>query len=236
MRIVCISDTHLRHKRFPIEVPEADILIHAGDACLEGTIHEVRSFFDWWGTLKAKHKIFVPGNHDWLFQKAPDLARSCVPPGTILLQDSMTEMEGLKIFGSPWQPEFQNWAFNLPRGPALKEKWSAIPDGIDILVTHGPPMGILDWSNFGNEHVGCGDLREELHRIKPGLHIFGHIHGNYGSSEREGTLFVNAAICDEAYIPTHAPIVVEHTSEIGFTVLSGPKKTKSAPQRPAPLW
>lgn len=224
MKIVCISDTHLRHKRFPIDVPEADLLIHAGDACLEGTLPEVLQFFEWWKTLKARHKLFVPGNHDWLFQKSPDLARSCVPSGTILLQDSMAEVEGLKIFGSPWQPEFQNWAFNLPRGLALKEKWKAIPDGIDILVTHGPPMGVLDWSRYGKEHVGCGDLREELHRIRPGLHIFGHIHGDYGTVCRDGIVFVNAAVCDEAYIPTHHPIVVEHEPGIGFRVLSGPKK------------
>lgn len=236
MKIVCISDTHLRHKRFPVDVPEADILIHAGDACIEGTLPEVKEFFAWWETLKARRKVFVPGNHDWLFQKAPDLARSCIPPGTVLLQDSMAEVEGLKIFGSPWQPEFNNWAFNLSRGWPLKQKWQAIPEGIDILVTHGPPMGIMDWSQYQKEHVGCGDLREELHRIKPALHVFGHIHRDYGTLYREGTLFVNASICDEAYIPTHDPIVVEHTPEIGFTVLSGPKKKLVKDRRAAPLW
>lgn len=180
MKLVLISDTHLRHKRSYLPIPEGDILIHSGDACLQGDRFEVRDFFEWWGSLKAKHKIFVAGNHDWLFEKDPVLAKSMVPKDTIYLQDSMAVVDGLKIYGSPWQPEFQEWAFNLPRGVKLRQKWEAIPSGIDILITHGPAMGFLDFSKFGDVHVGCEDLRQELHRIKPKLHVYGHIHGDYG--------------------------------------------------------
>lgn len=240
MRICCISDTHLRHKRSFLPVPEADILIHAGDACMAGDFFEVRDFFEWWRTLKAKHKIFVPGNHDRLFERDTNLARSFVPDDTKFLQDSMVEIEGLRIYGSPWQPRFQDWAFNLDRGEPLRRKWARIPSGIDILVTHGPPMGILDFSQYGNEHVGCGDLRQELHRIRPKLHVFGHIHGDYGWMEWNGTLFCNASICDEAYKPTHDPIVVEMAPGSGWKVISGGgKKRTSGPALMAsdsPLW
>lgn len=205
MRVVCISDTHLRY----VDVPPGDLLIHAGDATIEGTPQEIERFFEWFGKLPHKNKVLIAGNHDWLFEKDPALARSLVPPGVTYLQDELVEIAGLKIYGSPWQPEFFEWAFNLVRGWPLQKKWELIPTGIDILVTHGPPMGILDWSTFGNEHAGCGDLRKELLRIKPKLHVFGHIHGSYGQMEWNGTKFVNASTCDEAYRATHLPIVID---------------------------
>lgn len=208
MKITCLSDTHLRTD---IVIPEdADMIIHAGDAMLKGSFADLCDFTEWFSTLKARYKVFVAGNHDRIFQDNPEVARGKLPEGTIYLQDSMVEIEGLKIYGSPWQPEFQEWAFNLPRGEALREKWAQIPDGIDILITHGPPQGVLDYSKFGREHVGCAALRTTVeHRVKPRLHVFGHIHGDYGQVRLGGTLFVNAAICDEAYRPTHGPIVVE---------------------------
>lgn len=205
MRIVCISDTHLRF----VSVPPGDLLIHAGDATIQGTEQEFRRFFDWFGKLPHTHKVFVAGNHDWIFEKFPDVARSLIPPGVTYLQDELAVVNGLKIYGSPWQPEFMGWAFNLPRGWPMRKKWEVIPEGIDILVTHGPPLGILDFSPFGNEHAGCGDLRQELLRIKPRLHVFGHIHHSYGKLELGGIQFANASICDEAYRATRQPILFE---------------------------
>lgn len=207
-RIACISDTHLRHLFFPLQIPESDILIHAGDATLSGDFFEIRDFFEWFGALPHRIKIFVAGNHDWLFQRKPALARSLVPDGVVYLQDDMVEVEGLKIYGSPWQPEFQGWAFNLPRGYRLREKWDMIPSGIDVLVTHGPPLSILDL-NYSGDHVGCGDLYEAVKRVKPRLHVFGHIHVSYGVAKAGNTLFVNASTCDEAYRPSNKPIVVD---------------------------
>lgn len=208
MRCVLISDTHLRF----VAVPPGDVLIHAGDATIEGTPKEFDKFFKWFGALPHPHKILIAGNHDWLFEKKPELARSLVPPGVAYLQDELAIVNGLKIYGSPWQPEFMGWAFNLTRGWPLRKKWELVPTGIDILVTHGPPMGILDWSPFGNEHAGCGDLRQELLRIKPKLHVFGHIHHSYGQMAWNGTKFVNASICDEAYRATRLPILLDFPS------------------------
>lgn len=209
MKIVLISDTHLQHLRYRIEEPEADMVIHAGDATFQGKIIEMRSFVDWFEKLPYKYKIIVAGNHDWLFQKNRDLARSMLKKDTIYLEDDLVEIEGLKIYGSPWQPEFCNWAFNLPRGHRLREKWNKIPTGVDILVTHGPPMGIRDL-NADGLHVGCEDLLEVVtKRVKPRLHVFGHIHLSYGTAMVGRTLFVNAAISGEDYKPNHRPIVVE---------------------------
>lgn len=210
MKIVCISDSHLRHVRYPIDVPECDLLIHSGDALIEGTYRELEAFSSWFGGLPARKKIFVAGNHDWIFEKENQLARKLLPKDVIYLQDELVEVEGLKIYGSPWQPEFCDWAFNLPRGWPLRKKWEKIPEGIDILVTHGPPLGILDYSPFGNEHVGCTDLRQELHRVKPKLHCFGHIHGAYGTTQWAGTQFVNASLCDEAYVANNPAVIVEY--------------------------
>jgi Icc-related predicted phosphoesterase len=209
VRIAIISDTHLRHRWYPIEVPECDLLIHCGDALSQGTEQELKMFLPWFEALKAKHKIFVPGNHDWIFEKNLPLARSIVGKSAICLVDEQIEIDGLKIYGSPWQPEFCEWAFNLKRGWPLRKKWEAVPVGMDILITHGPPLGILDFSQFGNEHVGCSDLRQELHRIKPKIHCFGHIHGDYGISTWANILFVNASLCDEAYVANHPPILIE---------------------------
>lgn len=242
MKIVVISDTHLRHVRYPIDVPECDLLIHCGDALIQGSEEELRIFTPWFASLKAKHKTFIAGNHDWIFEKNNILARKLLPKDVIYLQDDLVEIEGLKIYGSPWQPEFCEWAFNLKRGWPLRKKWEMIPAGIDILVTHGPPLGILDFSKFGDEHAGCADLRQELHRIKPKLHCFGHIHGDYGTAVWANTLFVNAAICDESYVASHPPIVVEMEPGKDPVLLPGPgigaPERKASPIRniTPPLW
>lgn len=243
MKICFISDTHLRHLRYPIDVPECDLLIHSGDALIQGSEAELRSFSYWFESLPARRKVFVAGNHDWIFEKNNARARSLLPEGVVYLQDELAEVEGLKIYGSPFQPEFCEWAFNLKRGWPLRKKWEMIPAGIDILVTHGPPMGILDFSKFGNEHAGCADLRQELHRVKPKIHAFGHIHGDYGTAKWAGTLFVNASLCDEAYVANHPPIEVEMepgkdpivTQRPGIT---GPLRKDAVPIRRTtpPLW
>jgi Icc-related predicted phosphoesterase len=204
-----MSDTHLMHLKYKIKMPEADMVIHSGDATFEGKLNEVGAFVEWFDKLPYKYKIFVAGNHDWIFQKNRNLGRSMLRKDMIYLEDDMVEVEGLKIYGSPWQPEFMGWAFNLPRGHRLREKWNKIPSGIDILVTHGPPLRILD-RNLDGDHVGCGDLYEVVtKRVKPRLHTFGHIHLSYGMVAQGKTLFVNAAICGEDYKPNHGVVVVD---------------------------
>jgi predicted phosphodiesterase len=205
MRIVCISDTHGLHDH--VQVPDGDILIHAGDHCNHGRQSEVRKFDAWLAKQPHRHKIFIAGNHDWPWQKQARYAPMWIKSGAIYLRDTAITIEGVKLYGSPWQPDFCNWAFNLPRGPLLAAKWQAIPDDTDILVTHGPPLDILD-RNSGDERTGCADLAHHVGRVRPRLHVFGHIHDGYGVVELDGTTFVNACACDYEYEPVNPPIVV----------------------------
>lgn len=205
-RIVCLSDTHNCNEQ--IAVPDGDILIHAGDATVSGTIDEILLFSQWLDRLPHRHKIFVAGNHDWLFEINNRLARKLLGAEIVYLQDSAVEIEGLKIYGSPWQPWFFDWAFNLPRGEPLAEKWRLIPPATDVLITHGPPFGILDFPPDGS-NVGCEMLRRRIEEIRPKLHVFGHIHHSYGTVEKSGVKFVNASNCDEAYEPVNPPLVFD---------------------------
>jgi Icc-related predicted phosphoesterase len=209
VKIVCISDTHNCHDQ--INVPDGDILIHAGDATTVGNFEQIAAFSRWFANLPHKHKVFIAGNHDWLFETDNNFARSLLDKSIIYLQDSFIEIEGLKIYGSPWQPRFYDWAFNLNRGAELAEKWKLIPKDTDILITHGPPFGILDEvpRKFFVENTGCEELRKVVEIIKPKLHIFGHIHCGYGQTEQFGVKFINASNCDEEYNPTQPPIIVE---------------------------
>jgi Icc-related predicted phosphoesterase len=206
-RIVCLSDTHNRQGQF--HVPDGDILVHAGDLTGRGTLPEIAAVNEWLGRLPHRHKILIAGNHDFLFEEENLLARSLITNATYL-QDSEASAEGVKIWGSPWQPWFYDWAFNLRRGEALREKWEMIPEDTDILITHGPPMGILDEIASG-ERVGCEDLRDRLAGMSapPGLHVFGHIHEAYGIERGPRTTHVNAAICDLGYRPVNPPIVID---------------------------
>ena len=107
------------------------------------------------------------------------------------------------------EPAFNDWAFNLPRGEPLREKWALIPAGTDVLVTHGPPRGHGDRVAFGGEHVGCEDLLSAVERLAPRLHVFGHIHEGAGVTRNAATTFVNAASCDLFYEPTQPPILFD---------------------------
>lgn len=207
MKIVAISDTHTFEDQ--IVVPEGDVLIHAGDATIEGSIAEVARFAEWFQSQPHEHKIFVAGNHDWLFQTQRALARSMIEDFAYYLEDSLVEIEGVTFYGSPWQPEFCNWAFNVRRGQDIARKWNMIPEGVDVLITHGPPYGIRDWAIEGGEHLGCEELLKRVERIKPRFHVFGHIHGGAGGTTRNGTLFYNVSICDESYAPVNAAATLE---------------------------
>jgi predicted phosphohydrolase len=205
MRIVCISDTHGLHDQ--VDVPPGDILIHAGDLTRTGDLDDVVLFSDWLGQLPHRHKIVIAGNHDWAFERQPERARALLL-GCIYLEDQETTVEGLRIWGSPWQPWFFDWAFNLERGPEIRAKWDLIPEGIDLLITHGPPRGQGDWT-INNEAAGCVDLLDAVARVRPRWHVFGHIHEGYGISEADGTTFINASICTVGYQPTNKPIVFD---------------------------
>lgn len=209
MKLVFISDTH-DHNLTKMNIPDGDILIHCGDATGRGTLKSFIEFNRQLGELPHVNKIFVPGNHDWLFEKDPNFAKNIVS-NAICLIDEDVSFNGIKFYGSPWQPEFCNWAFNLPRGEKLREKWNCISDTTDVLITHSPPFGILDMfhEDFKEKHVGCEQLLLAVNRIKPKVHAYGHIHFSNGEFKNENTHFINASICSEQYKPINKPIVVE---------------------------
>jgi Icc-related predicted phosphoesterase len=204
MKIVIVSDTHGFHEK--VTIPCGDILICAGDICNQCTIEEIIQFDQFLAQLTHRFKIIIAGNHDFPFQNFPDLAKASLQH-CIYLQDSSIEINGIKIYGSPWQPWFFDWAFNLERGEEIKQKWDLIPDDTDILITHCPPFGILDIVQGQNQ--GCEELLKAIYRIRPKYHIFGHIHEGYGRSIIENTLFINASNCNGQYQPTNKAQICE---------------------------
>ncbi len=130
-------------------------------------------------------------------------------PGVQYLEDSVTTVMGVSIYGSPWQPEFFDWAFNATRGASLRAIWQKIPAGVDVLMTHGPPLGHGDMCSHG-ERAGCLDLLRVIQqRVKPKYHIFGHIHEGYGVTSDGHTTYINASTCNLAYKPVQPPIVFD---------------------------
>jgi Icc-related predicted phosphoesterase len=189
MRIVCVSDTHGRHR--DVYVPAGDVLVHAGDLTRHGRPDEVRDVDAWLGSLPHRHKLVVAGNHDFCFQEQPRLARSLVTHA-VYLEDEAVTVDGVVFYGSPWQPWFGGWAFNLHPGPELAAVWAKIPADTGVLITHGPPHGILDQTRRG-EAVGCLDLFHRVYEVRPRLHVFGHIHEAAGRLDIDGITFVNAS-------------------------------------------
>ena len=231
MRITFISDTHAKHNQVTSSLPGGDVLIHAGDISNKGYRTEIQDFIKWFSTIENyTHKIFIAGNHDFGCQDevlaVQELLR--LNPGSEYLYDDMFLIgdesadydDMVKVWGSPWQPEFYNWAFNLPRqGAELKEVWNMIPSDVDILITHGPPYGHLDYVAYSKQNVGCELLRDRIDLIKPKIHVFGHIHSSYGYKFDGTTHFFNAAVLDERYNFTQKPLSVEwdpKTNELNF--------------------
>lgn len=215
LKVVSISDTHDQHDS--IILPEGDVLVHAGDITGRGNIQSLYKFSTWIAKQNFAHKIVIAGNHDFCFQNGAknDALKSLQDAGVSYLEDSSTEVNGVKFWGSPWQPTFFDWAFNLPRGKALQEKWDLIPEDTNVLITHGPPYGIADdvdsLSKYNDDlHAGCKNLLGKVLDL-PNLkaHIFGHIHGGYGTYGIGNKKFINASTCTEQYKPNNKPIVIE---------------------------
>lgn len=205
MRIVCISDTHNRLDK--MKIPPGDLLLHAGDLTGRGSLDELRRFDQLLATLPHRHKVIIAGNHDWGFQREPAAARELIQ-SAVYLQDSEVTIQGLRIYGSPWQPWFLDWAFNGARGGSLKPIWDRIPAGIDILITHGPPLGHGDQLARGGR-AGCPELLDAIRRVRPRYHIFGHIHEAYGITQEGVTTCINASSCDLRYQPVQPPVVID---------------------------
>jgi Icc-related predicted phosphoesterase len=233
MRITLISDTHTKHEELlwdKMDLPGGDLLIHAGDLMNSGhNSNDITNFCSWFDTLQQyDNKVFIAGNHDRKFEDKPEQALEIVNSykNITYLQDDWVKVgideEMAKIYGSPWQPEFYNWAFNLPKGgPGLMSKWEAIPKDTDILITHGPPQDHLDVSGppYNEPHLGCALLREKVDEQPPKIHVFGHIHGGYGYKFHNGTHFFNASILNERYEYVNKPVTFDwnsKTNEVTF--------------------
>ena len=175
MRILHLSDTHGLHHQIR-DLPEADVIVHSGDISHSGTESEVLDFLNWFIGLSYSHKIFVTGNHDlclWDAEAIEDL-----PANVYFLQDSGCEISGVKFFGL---------AYNHPE--------ELIPDDTDIVVTHEPPIMILDKS--AGTHWGNAPLRNRVTEIKPRYHLFGHAHESFGTLKEDCTIFSNASLLNE---------------------------------------
>ena len=207
MKLVFISDTHGLHQK--LKDLNGDIIIHAGDVSGRGKKAEIVEFLNWYGALDFKYKIFIAGNHDFYFEQASEREiKELIPDDIIYLNDSGTTIDNLNIWGSPIQPTFYNWAFNRDRGVDIKKHWDLIPEYTDILITHGPPFGILDKTTT-NLNVGCEELQKRLLVVKPKIHVFGHIHEEYGIMDLDNTTFINASMVNQAYQVVNLPIELE---------------------------
>ena len=207
MRIVAISDTHGYHQQ--VQLPKGDLLIHAGDVSKRGLEAEIVDFLNWFQQQDFKYKVFIAGNHDFFFEKAEaQVIADLIPPGVTYLNDSGSTIEGMNIWGSPVQPWFYNWAFNRQRGEEIDQHWQKIPKNTDILITHGPPKGILDTTSRGLQ-VGCEKLLEKIQEVQPIYSIFGHIHEARGLVQHPHTQFINASVVNLQYQVVHDPVVLK---------------------------
>lgn len=226
-KITFISDSHNKHNLLTDFLPGGDILICSGDVSGRGTITEIENFFWWFDKLdNYDNKIFISGNHDFGFENDNEKLIGLLTgyKNIDYLQDERMELwdgddQQLVIYGTPWQPEFHNWAFNLPRGKKLKEKWDMIPVDVDILITHSPPFGKLDFVNYDRINVGCEELLKRIEEVRPKINVFGHIHEGFGYVFDGYTHFINASVLNERYEFRNKPVNViwdSETNELEF--------------------
>lgn len=183
MRILQISDTHNRHQELT-DLPAADVLVHCGDFTKDGTEQEVLDFLNWFIRLPYRHKIFVTGNHDLCLWDAEQIEE--LPDQVHFLQDRGCEICGIRFFGLGYNHDEQ-----------------LIPDDVDVLVTHEPPLMILDQS--GKTHWGNAALRSRVFQVRPRYHLFGHAHDGSGVIKQSGIVFANGSLLDGQYNIRYAP-------------------------------
>jgi Icc-related predicted phosphoesterase len=179
MKIWHISDTHGFHR--DLSVPKADMVIHSGDFANSRNSsinsNEALDFLDWFAGVEIKNKILIAGNHDISVENRMIHPKFIQDSGIHYLENSCITIENLKIWGSPITPSFgTGWAFNRARHK-MSVVWEQIPKDADIIVTHGPPKGMLDM-NQEFEMCGCKSLLVAVSKIKPIFSLFGHVHSN----------------------------------------------------------
>jgi hypothetical protein len=232
MRITFISDTHTRQGQIPYsDLPGGDLLIHAGDIMNSGyNKNDIIDFLYWYDSTPGyDKKVFIAGNHDRMFENHPEDVKEWLSkfPNIIYLQDEAYEIydletdKSIKLYGSPWQPWFYDWAFNVERNSLkLSGKWEGIPDDTDILITHGPAWGSVDtvegrpWDN-----LGCELLAERIMRFRPKIHVCGHIHSGYGIETIDNIHYINASVLDERYEYTQKPWNIEWDPETNEMII-----------------
>jgi predicted phosphohydrolase len=206
LRVVCISDTHELHRE--LVVPPGDLLIHAGDFTFFGRgVRAILDFNDWLGDLPHPHKVAICGNHEYALESDPNLRR-LFTNATLLLNESVF-FGPAKVWGSPLTPR-DSGAFGGSNAMERVMAYQSIPPDTDILITHGPPYGVLDHTPSESAGpIGDKELREAVIRVKPKLHVFGHVHSGYGVRLTRHTVFVNAALLGPEGSLQNRPIVVE---------------------------
>lgn len=213
MKLCCTSDLH---GHLP-EIPDCDLLLLGGDyAPVHAPVPEYESqwihtmFWPWLLELQDRKipVIGIAGNHDLIFETKPTFPESL--PWTYLCDSAVRQrgMAGLCIYGTPWQPPFFDWAFNLPE-EQLAKKWALIPEDIDILLLHGPPHGYGDLSHYGNTHTGSPSLTQRILEVRPKLVVCGHIHEAYGEYSIDGIRCLNVSHMDRRYRPVNPVVEVE---------------------------
>jgi Icc-related predicted phosphoesterase len=210
--IVAFADTHGKHEK--VTLPDVDVAVFAGDACGCGTADELNAFLSWYQRQPPTHKIFVAGNHDRPVEEDPvKWATRMGNVGITYLQDNGVDIDGVAFWGAPWTPEFNDWAFNVPRGPSLAKKWDKIPGYTDVLVTHGMPYktGDMALRQPAGVFVPVGDkqLRVAVERVQPTYYIGGHLHMGYGMYRIGDTAVVNATQVNEGYVLANEPVVLQ---------------------------
>lgn len=216
MTLLHISDTHTLHEQIPNTVLAlADVIVHSGDTThgfddrknmeTEHNKKKFIEFLEWFSstTKKETRKILSPGNHDlFIARKTKEARKLCESYGVELLIEESTEVGGKLLYASPYVPTFGEWVFMKSRGN-IHKAWQKIPEDVEILVTHGPPKGILDLAidkeTSRVKQVGCSSLTNKVNNLKKlRLHLFGHVHDNLGCLNqgvfvRAGVIFANSA-------------------------------------------
>jgi hypothetical protein len=205
--IAFLGDTHELHRE--VLIPPATILIHTGDFTMfSRSARAIEDFNTWLGELPHRHKILILGNHEVSWQWDPSMQRM-ITNARLLLNEGIT-IDGLRVWGAAPTPLYGP-PFGYGTERQQRRFCAGIPEDTDVLVTHGPALGILDAAPGDNRHSGHPELLKAVRRIVPCIHVFGHIHAGYGMLESEETIFVNAALLDAHGGIGHPPLLLRMT-------------------------
>jgi Icc-related predicted phosphoesterase len=215
MKIVVISDTHMQHEE--LGILRGDVLIHCGDSGFgfDDSDADVNKLDEWFGRQKFDQILYIGGNHDFAIEKRAR-TRDNVFRNAVYLEDQSLQYRGIKFYGTPWVPELSQWAFYLPPDE-MRKRWELIPEDTDVLITHTPPLNILD-CNRGGKACGCPDLRKRVFDLSPRFHCFGHVHASAGTLDLARTTYINASMVNSQYelvrLPHEIHIDVAQTNQL----------------------